>query len=87
MSRHIWLELVPSKLVREQDLQIADRVLLIEVAARVAFQQLATSIVHADEVTRLVQHRMQRCVETEVDAIADQTRFALAPVRARDRVT
>ena len=52
----------------------------ILVAAGVTIEPYTTLGVHAHEVAGLVQHRMQRCVTTQVERVADQSSFAFAPV-------
>lgn len=69
-------------LVREQDLQTADAVLLLVIAARVRVEARAPLGRHAHEVRRLVQDGMEWGVEAREQTIVPQARFAFAPVGA-----
>jgi hypothetical protein len=70
--------------VRQQDLQVADRVLLVVVAARVRVQARAAGGIHADEMAGFVQDRVQRRVVPEQQRAPLQAGLLRAPERTRN---
>src|SRR5690606_12374627 len=66
------------QLIGEKDLQIANGVLLREIAASIAIERESPPRVHADRMTRLVENRMNRRVRAPMHPIADQTCLAVA---------
>ncbi len=79
MSSHESLAPDAGDLVGQQDLQIADCVLLRIVAARVAVQPRSALGRHADVVTGLVEDGMDRRVEPRVEPAAFAGPASLSP--------
>ena len=73
------------KLIGEEDLQETDRGFLEVVTACVAIEAGAPLIAHANDVTGLVQYRMQRRVSTTKYLPADNPRLRLSPEAATNR--
>src|SRR5690606_14848496 len=74
------------QLVGEQDLQIADRALLVRVTAGIGRERIAPHAVHADVMPELVEQRMRGRIGAGIDPAALEAGFRRAPVRARNRL-
>ena len=72
--------------VGEQHLQVADGGLFQVVAAGVTVQFGATIGTHANRVTGLVQHGVQRRIAAREDTVPDDAGLLVTPVTAGDRL-
>lgn len=72
--------------IRQQYLEVADRVLLGIVAPRVPVEPFTTIDAHANAVTGLVEDGVRRRIPASVDGRTDEPRLRLAPIGPRDRV-
>jgi UDP-N-acetylmuramoyl-L-alanyl-D-glutamate--2,6-diaminopimelate ligase len=70
--------------IGQQDLQIADGILLGIVPARIRMQAIAPHLIQADPVTGLMQDRVQRSGRKRIEDVANQPRFRVAPVGSGD---
>ena len=73
------------ELVGQQNLQEAHSAFFGVVTASVTIEAGSALGRHANEMTQLVQQRVQRRVGTHIDRFAAKTRFAVSPVRSRQR--
>jgi hypothetical protein len=71
--------------VCEQDLQVADAILLLDTAAGIGMKHLAPVFVHADIVACLVKRGVQGGVPTDIEPVANEAGFALTPETSGDR--
>ena len=72
--------------VGEQQLQVADRILLDVFAAGFGVEHLAAFAIHADDVAGLVQQRMYRRIGACVDPSAEHAGLGWLPIAAWDRL-
>ena len=70
------------EMIGKQNLQVADRTLLVVVAGGIGMQCAAPRTVHADIVTGFVQQRMHRRVRPHQYFVADQSGLRIAPIAA-----
>src|SRR5690606_22952230 len=75
------------ELVRQENLQIANRVLFGEITAGIAKERAPPLPIHANDMSGLMENGMNGRVGAPIDLVEDQSRFAIAPVRAPDRFT
>lgn len=68
--------------VGEQNLQVAHSRFLKIVTARIAVEAVSTRTIHTDDVTGFVQERVQRCVLSDENRSANNTRLRIAPETA-----
>ena len=77
---HVAEHLLPAvawQEVGQEDLQVADAVLLVVAAAGVGVQVSAARLVHADVVAALVQRRVERGVGAYHETVADESRLGV----------
>ena len=71
------------ELVRQDDLQVTNAVFLGIVAARVRVDRAPTLAVGTDEMTGLVQRRMDRCLGLHEDPLPDDSGLGRSPMASR----